>query len=189
MTPLLEMSALSVGYEGPLFEPVDLRLHEGEVVGIWGPNGAGKSTLLKAIAGAAPVLGGRIRRRPGLRLGVQQQHPVRLPEMPLTGREFLRLMRAADGPPPGRLRAALDRRIDRLSGGQFQLLAIWASLAGEADLVLLDEPTNNLDPDSTTALAEILPRLPPRRAVVLVSHERDFIERTCSKRLELGRWT
>lgn len=188
MTPLLELHALSVGYDAPLFEPVDLRLQEGELVGVWGPNGAGKSTLLKAIAGEAPVLGGRIRRRPGLRIGVQQQHPVRLPEMPLTGREFLGLMRAADAPPPGPLRVALDRRIDRLSGGQFQLLAIWASLAGEADVVLLDEPTNNLDPESTADLVDILGRLPAHRAVVLVSHERDFIERTCTRRLELGRW-
>lgn len=188
MSGLLELRSLSVGYERPLFGPVTLSLSEGEVLGIWGPNGVGKSTLLGALAGAAPVLGGEIRRRPGLRIGVQQQQPVRLPEMPLTGREFLRLMRAA-GPPPGRLQSALHRRIDRLSGGQFQLLAIWACLAGEADLVLLDEPTNNLDPESTEVLAELLAGLPAHRAVVLVSHERDFIARTCSRSLELARWT
>ncbi len=88
--------------------------------------------------------------------------------------------------PHPRLRPWLDRRLDRLSGGQFQLLCIWACLIGGADLVMLDEPTNNLDPESESILADMLQQESAQRAVLLVSHERDFIDRACSRILEVG---
>ena len=188
---LLHLKDLVAGYAAPVVGPVSCRLQAGEVVGLWGANGSGKSTLLNAVAGAARVFSGRIERAPGLTLDYQEQRPVRLPIMPLTGRDLLRCAGvAADQRPPGSLGETLNRRLDRLSGGQYQLLSVWAALAGTADLVLLDEPTNNLDPAHERLLAQVLtePRAVggERRAVLLVSHERAFLEDACTRVLEVA---
>jgi zinc transport system ATP-binding protein len=182
---LLRAVDLVAGYGRPVVGPISFGLADGEVVGLQGPNGSGKSTLLKALTGGARVLSGTIERSAGLTLAYQPQHPVRLAEMPLTGREYLRYADAVHQPAPSRLARWLARRLDTLSGGQFQLLAIWAHLASAADVVLLDEPTNNLDPASVAILTEILHGEIDRRAVLLVSHEAPFLARACSRVLEI----
>ena len=187
---LLQLEDLVAGYAAPIVGPVSCRIRAGEVVGLWGANGSGKSTLLNAIAGAARIFSGRIERAAGLTLDYQEQRPVRLPAMPLTGRDLLRCAGvAADRLPPGSLGVHLGRRLDRLSGGQYQLLCVWAALAGTADLVLLDEPTNNLDPEHERLLAAVLSERRAvggeRRAVLLVSHERAFLENACTQVLEV----
>lgn len=187
---LVHAEGLVVGYGQPVLGPLDLTVARGEVVGVWGPNGVGKSTLLKAIAGSARVFAGRLERSPDLRLAYQTQQPHRPAEVPLTGAELL----ASSGvraEPPARLAEWLGQRVDALSGGQFQLLTVWANLAGGADLVLLDEPSNNLDPTSMGLLAELLGGMDAEltsRAlpgVLLVSHERDFLERISHRVLEV----
>jgi ATPase subunit of ABC transporter with duplicated ATPase domains len=189
MSALLKTKNLVVGYREPILGPLSFTLTRGEIVGLWGPNGSGKSTLLKAIIGAAQILGGSVERAVGLALSYQQQRPVRLAEMPITAFELLRVMRAHQVEPPVRMRNWLSMRTDRLSGGQYQLLSIWACLACGADLVLLDEPTNNLDPRSTQYLVEILQTQSEQRGVLLVSHEHEFLERVCTRLLEIGTWT
>ena len=186
--PLLRLDALVVGYTRPVIGPVSLRLARGEVLGLWGPNGTGKSTLLKAVGRSARVFSGSIELRPGAVLAHLDQQPVRLPAMPVTGRE---LLRAAGARPevlettlPDVLAPLLKRRIDRLSGGQYQLLWIWSALATGADLILLDEPTNNLDPANRAALIEILACERHGRGVLIVSHDHDFLECVCSRLLE-----
>ena len=184
--PLVTAEEAVLGYAEPVLGPVTFRLEPGEVLGVWGPNGAGKSTLLRAIAGTARVLRGRLALAPGLGIAYQTQRPVRLAEMPLTGREFLRFAGGIHAGVPERLRPWLERRVDRLSGGQFQLLNIWACLASGADLVLLDEPSNNLDPEGVALLAKLLSRPEGHGAVLLVSHEAPFLERVATRRLEVG---
>lgn len=182
---LLRLEDVRAGYTRPVVGPVSLTIASGEILGLWGANGSGKSTLLKAIANAAPLFSGRIRRAPDLRVAYQEQQPARLTLMPLTGRDLLRAAAAADPPPP--LQRFLRGRLDQLSGGQFQLLMVWAALAGEAHLVMLDEPTNNLDPSAEQLLADLLQGHQDRnRGVLLVSHEREFLERVCTRRLDLS---
>jgi zinc transport system ATP-binding protein len=183
---LLLAEALTVGYAGPVVGPISFSVARGEVVGIWGANGSGKTTLLNAIGNGARIFGGRLDKAPGLSVAYQEQQPVRLREMPLNGRDFLRFAQAGREAVPERLRAWLDWRMDRLSGGQFQLLSVWALLATTTDLVLLDEPTNNLDPQGERILAEILVAEQGRRAALLVSHERDFLEKACSRVLVIA---
>jgi zinc transport system ATP-binding protein len=157
------------------------------VVGIWGANGSGKSTLLAAIAGQAHRFGGRLRLTPGVGIAVQPQAPVRLDPLPVAGRELLAVAGAdpqAAGLPPT-LAALLPQRLDRISGGQHQLLCVWAVLAGSAGLVLLDEPTNNLDPTHTALLGHMLAARRADRAVLLVSHERPFLDANCTRVLIL----
>ncbi|RKT43105.1 ATP-binding cassette domain-containing protein [Thiocapsa rosea] len=195
--PLLRVEGLVAGYGRPVVGPVSLDVAPGDVVGLWGPNGCGKSTLLNAIADRADLLAGRILRMPGLVIAYQAQQPVRLPSMPVTGRELLRCADASLHDMPLAIDAVLRQRIDRLSGGQYQLLCVWAAIAGRADLILLDEPTNNLDPTREALLIEMLtpsrlarrdasgaqPR--PDRGVLVVSHERRFLEDACSRMIEI----
>ena len=183
---LVTAEEVVVGYARPVLGPLTFRVAPGDVVGVWGPNGAGKSTLLKALAGTARVLSGRLNVSREGRIAYQSQQPVRLPEMPLTGRELLAYLGADASTAPQRLQGWLDQRMDRLSGGQFQLLTIWVCLGGSADLVLLDEPSNNLDPEGVEALADILAARRGREAVLVVSHEAPFLERVATRRLEVG---
>lgn len=188
--PLLRLDALVAGYTRPVVGPVSLTLARGEVLGLWGPNGTGKSTLLKAIGRSARVFSGRIELQLGATLAHLDQQPVQLPAMPVTGRE---LLRAAGARPewlartrtrPDVLVPLLKRRIDRLSGGQYQRLWIWSALATGADLVLLDEPTNNLDPANRAALIEILTQERDGCGMLIVSHDHDFLECVCSRLFE-----
>ncbi|MGD2119682.1 MAG: ATP-binding cassette domain-containing protein [Chromatiales bacterium] len=183
---LLRVDGLVTGYAKPVIGPLSFVIEPGEVVGLWGDNGCGKSTLLRAIAGKARVFAGDIRRRPRLTLTWQMQQPVRLEEMPFNGHDYLRYAQADRERPPARLSTWLDRRIDSLSGGQFQLLAVWAMLGGSADLVLLDEPTNNLDPEGQQTLAQILKVKQDERAVLLVSHERGFLDQACNRVIDIA---
>ncbi len=183
--PLLAVEGLTAGYGEPVVGPLSFSVAPGEVVGIWGPNGCGKSTLLHALAGGVRVFAGRAAVSPGLTIGYLEQRPHRPQEMPLTGRELLAFA-GVRRPPPERLAGWLDRRIDRLSGGQYQLLSVWAVLGGESRLVLIDEPTNNLDPQAEGLLIEMLAAQDARRAVLVVSHEHDFLDRACQRVLDLG---
>lgn len=184
--PLLVASGLVAGYSQPVIGPLSFSVLPGEVVGLWGANGCGKSTLLRAIAGEARIFAGSLERLPGSSLRWQMQQPIRLDEMPLDGHDYLRCAQAEREAPPARLTPWLHRRVDTLSGGQFQLLAVWSMLGGSADLVLLDEPTNNLDPGSEQLLAEMLCSEHGHRAALVVSHERQFLEQACSRVLEIG---
>jgi zinc transport system ATP-binding protein len=181
MAPLLQVDGLRAGYQRPVVGPLSFEVHSGEVLGVWGANGTGKSTLLNAIARGARVFSGEIRRAPGLTLAYQEQQPVRLDAMPLKGMDLLRAAGAngVQAPPP--LAPLLKQRIDRLSGGQYQLLCVWCALAAPADLVLLDEPTNNLDPETESLLARVLGSQRGRRAVLVVSHEAAFLRAACSR--------
>ncbi len=184
--PLLELREIVVGYHAPVVGPVDLTIAPGEIVGLNGPNGAGKSTLLGAITGTARIFAGTVHRHGQLRIAHHRQRPERPSELPLRGRELLALMQADASGGPNWLTARLDRPVDELSGGQFQFLQTWACLRSPANLVLLDEPTNNLDGAGIAQLSAWLQSLHPTRAVMLVSHESDFLRQHCTRLVELA---
>lgn len=178
---MLTLVAAVAGYAAPVSPPATFAVARGEVVGLAGPNGIGKSTLLKAVLGAAALFAGRIERAPGARIGYLSQQPVRLPELPLSGRELLAMLGADRLAPPARLAEKLKRRIDRLSGGEYQLLMLWATLAGEGELILLDEPTNNLDAGHIRTAADEIAAARAQRATLVVSHDRIFLEAVCTR--------
>lgn len=184
--PLLQCRDLTAGYAGPVVGPATFDLHAGEVVGLYGSNGSGKSTILGAITGAIRIFSGEVIKSPGLRVAHHRQKPERPGQLPLTGHELLRLTGAPPEQAPDFLRELLAVRLDRLSGGQFQLIQIWACLGGPVDLVLLDEPTNNLDPAAMKTLADMLRRGAEGRAVLLVSHEHDFLDAACRRVIRLS---
>ena len=186
MSALFSIDALTAGYARPVVGPISLQLAAGEVLGIIGPNGCGKSTLLSALTGSARVFSGRIDKRPGLRLSLQQQQPPLSEGVPFNGGELLQLTGASpEGLPPW-LAARLAERLDRLSGGQLQFLYLWACLQAPADAVLLDEPTNNLDPEGVIFLESALRRRAAEgTGLLLVSHDARFVDADCDRTVRL----
>ncbi|MGW0230023.1 alpha/beta fold hydrolase [Actinopolymorpha singaporensis] len=185
---------------------VDFTVRRGEVVGLLGPNGAGKTTCLRILlglvrptAGEALVFGHRVGAgAPVLsRVGALVEGPGFLPD--LTGRANLELFWQATGRPPGdahldevlaiaALGPALNRKVRTYSHGMRQRLAIAQAMLGLPDLLILDEPTDGLDPPQIATLRRTLRAYTAGgRAVLVSSHLLAEVERTCSHVVVLHR--
>lgn len=182
---LLRLNNISVGYQQPILANVSLQLEAGEVLGLLGSNGCGKSTLFKMLCGEAQCFAGTWQLAPNTQISLQKQHPVRLANFPLSVKEYLALMHANSQTMPPRLDALLNKRVDSLSGGQFQLLSIWACLASPSQVILLDEPTNNLDPLGVSLLIELLQQRRAEQGIMLISHDKDFVTATTSRQIDV----
>lgn len=187
-------------YPGPLraVDGVDLEVHAGEMIAIIGPNGAGKSTLLSLFAGMLEPVSGRVflggrelgdssPRERAQQVAIVPQYLDRLPEVHVN--DFVLGGRYSHLGAFGRhrehdreaVRAALDacdagdlgeRLLTRISGGQRQRVLIARALAQEAPVLLVDEPTNSLDPEHQLAVFELLARQTCEgRAVLVVTHD------------------
>jgi zinc transport system ATP-binding protein len=183
---LLVLERLEAGYDRPVVGPVSFAIAPGEIVALCGPNGAGKTTLLNAIGGSARVFGGSLRKPATVRVAHQHQSALPLQDVPLCGRELLALTRADSEALPEAMKPLLRRKLADLSGGQLQFLQVWACLTAPVDLVLLDEPTNNVDQAGIGRLEDAIRRVRRDRAVLLVSHDRRFIEALGARILEIG---
>jgi branched-chain amino acid transport system ATP-binding protein len=196
---MLDIADLRAGYGRiPILNGVSLSVGEGEFVGVLGHNGMGKTTLLKAIMGYLPATGGRIGfagidvthaapyRRARLGLGYVPQGREIFPG--LTVLDNLRMGCVGKGADEKetitpilddfpRLKPLLDRPGGALSGGEQQLLAIARCLCGGPRLLLLDEPTEGIQPSIIDEIVETLQRLRDRTALtmVLVEQNLDFI--------------
>lgn len=184
---LLSVSQLTAGYAGPVVGPVSFSLERGEILGLVGPNGCGKSTLLSALLGTVRIFSGEAVRAAGLAVTLQTQAQPEVGGVPLTGAELLSLTGADAVGLPSWLSDRLDERLDQLSGGQRQFLHLWACLQAPGDVVLLDEPTNNLDPDGIVHLASALrARAADGAGLIVVSHDAEFVASVCSRLVPLG---
>jgi ABC-2 type transport system ATP-binding protein len=177
---------------------LDLEVLPGECFGLLGPNGAGKTTTIEILEGLSrpdegevEVLGRNWRSHEHElreRLGVSLQES-RLPEK-LTVFETLELFRSfyERGRDPELLLADLsleekrDARVGKLSGGQRQRLAVACALAGDPEILFLDEPTTGLDPQSRLQLWERVSALKAAgRTVLLTTHYMEEAERLCDR--------
>ena len=181
MSRLIEARGLQVAYGAapPVLHHVDFHLDAGEIVTIVGPNGSGKSTLLRALLGMIVPGAGTVTRAAGLRLGYVPQTLHLDANLPLSVARFLRLNRALDGGQVAALLARVgapglqDRALATLSGGQFQRVLLARALAGDPQVLVLDEPTKGLDQPGTAAFYRLIEEV--RRqigcAVLSVSHD------------------
>ena len=186
MEALLRLDQLLTGWAGPLVGPVSLTVNRGEVVGLCGPNGVGKSTVLAAIAGTARQFAGQCWLAQDCRVVLQTQHQPPLHGLPLNGHELLALTGAPPDGLPDWIGDKLHQRLDRLSGGQRQYLALWAVLNSPADVILLDEPSNNLDAAGSRHLAAAIRQRAQRGAgILLVSHEVELLNAACDQCVNL----
>ncbi len=181
---VIELSDVSFAHpdSAPLFENVDLALDPRERLGIVGANGTGKSTLLDVLAGRRTPTGGTVKQGSTAVVELFDQR----------GRDLdpnMRVWQAVvgDAPKPdwhdiGLMESfwfdsdAQYAPIELLSGGERRRLQLLTSLARKPNVLLLDEPTNDLDLDTLRVLEDFLEGFPG--AVVVVSHDRAFLERT-----------
>lgn len=185
--PVLRVQALSLASApgaSPLLEGLDLELHPGERLAVTGPSGSGKSLLLEAVAGWVPPLAGEIVVAGGVRIGLAGQRPhlfqgtladnLRLagdcpPADLLAAAEAAQVLRFARQLPGG-LDAAVGERGFGLSGGEARRVALARALLRRPGLLLLDEPTAFLDPQTEAALLEALSRHAAGCAVLVATH-------------------
>jgi ABC-type Mn2+/Zn2+ transport system ATPase subunit len=176
----------------------------GEFVALVGSNGSGKTTLVRGLLGLIPPLGGRVERAPELRLGYVPQRETLDPLYPLSGFDVTLLGACRDLPfwRPARreeregARAALEavratpfagRRYGHLSGGQRQRVLIARALATKPSLLLLDEPTAGVDPETEKAIVELLLALrrEHRLAIWMVTHQLQAVTGRVDRTLRL----
>ncbi|WP_225832023.1 CocE/NonD family hydrolase [Streptomyces sp. NK08204] len=185
---------------------LSFRVERGQVLGLLGPNGAGKTTTLRMLMGLITPDGGEIRVfghaiRPGApvlsRVGAFVEGAGFLPH--LSGRENLELYWRATGRPPedARLDEALEiaglgdalaRAVRTYSQGMRQRLAIAQAMLGLPDLLILDEPTNGLDPPQIREMREVMIRYAAGgRTVIVSSHLLAEVEQSCTHLVVMDR--
>ncbi len=178
---------------------VSFRVERGQVVGLLGPNGAGKTTVLRMVMGLIRPTSGTVRVfgqvvTPGApvlaRLGAFVEGAGFLPH--LSGRDNLRLYWAATGRSRPEadvetaleiagLGASVDRRVRTYSQGMRQRLAIAQAMLGLPEVLVLDEPTNGLDPPQIAEMRSVLRRYAATgRTVIVSSHLLSEVEQTCT---------
>ncbi len=178
----------------PLIEGLSLTLSPGMRLGILGPNGSGKTTLLRILAGDVAVDSGTVARADGLRMVYLDQQREQI-DVTLTLRRALapdgdqvvycdRLLHVATWAKRFLFPAEqLDMPVARLSGGERARVAIAQLMLRPADVLILDEPTNDLDIPTLEVLEESLLEFPG--AVVLVTHDRFLFDRVSTVVLAL----
>jgi zinc transport system ATP-binding protein len=197
-TAAITVEDVTYAYDGrPAVEDVSLSVEEGEFLGLVGPNGSGKTTLLKLMLGLASPDSGRIELfgepveefDEGERIGYVSQHSTgRERTMPITVREVVTMgryphtrfgwLRSHDHEMVDEalervgITDLADRRVNTLSGGQKQRAFIARTLASEADLLALDEPTVGVDADSRDDFYDLLDELNDQGiTIVLIEHD------------------
>ena len=194
---LLSLEGLDSGYgKSRICQGVDLRVDDGELVCLLGRNGVGKSTLMRAIIGLLPSTAGRIvfdgqdiTRLPEYqraRLGIAYVPQGRLVFGRLTVAENLRSGTVIGGrrlaPSYAAdvldyfpiLRDRLGQRAGTMSGGEQQMLAIARALAGKPRLLLLDEPSEGIQPSIVQSIREILRRIQQERKLAMLLVEQNL---------------
>ncbi len=166
-----------------ILDHVDMAVHRREIVTLIGPNGAGKSTLVKAALGLERLDAGTVTRAAGLTIGYQPQKLSLDVTLPLSVRRFLTLTMRA---PEAALRGALaevgvpqlmDASVHHLSGGEWQRVMLARTILRRPDLLVLDEPTQNVDMTGAVEMYQIIARLRDSIGcgVLMVSHDLNVV--------------
>jgi ATP-binding cassette subfamily F protein uup len=188
---VIEAREISKSYAGrAIVRPLSMRLARGDRLGLIGPNGAGKTTLLNMLIGALEPDGGEVRLGANLEIAsLDQKRETLKPGWTLKDA----LTRGAgdqvevNGEPRHVMSWMKDflfephqanTPVEVLSGGERARVALARALSAPSNLLVLDEPTNDLDLETLDLLQELIADYPG--TVLLVSHDRDFLDRTCT---------
>lgn len=192
---LLTAKGISKNYTGRnLFTEADFSIEERDKVGIVGINGTGKSTLLRILAGEEEADAGEVTKGNRVYIRYLPQNPEFLEDMTVydyvvtanqsgegewsaagDGKAMLNQLGFGDG----------SGLLGHLSGGQRKLAALAAALTAPCDILLLDEPTNHLNSDKILWLENTLKQR--KGALVMVTHDRYFLDRVCNRIVEIDR--
>jgi zinc transport system ATP-binding protein len=201
--------AFSYGSE-PVLENVNFHVHQGEFIALVGPNGAGKSTILKLLLGLEQPGKGTIQvlgqnpQESRSRIGYVPQHAEYDKSFPISVYEVIRMGRLH----PSRrrwnqvdelaVRRAMEqveiqdlarRPYSALSGGQRRRVLVARALAAEPDILVLDEPTANMDAESEERLFKTLGRLKGNTTILIVTHDTEFVSALTDRVLCIGERT
>lgn len=187
--PFLDVQNLTKTFGAQvLFKDISFSVAEGQKVGLIAKNGTGKSTLLSILTGKEDYDSGSVVYSNGIKVGYLEQSPKFDPEESvleacfnhdgqeekiLKAKQILTQLRITD----------LSQPMKQLSGGQQKRVALANILINEPDMLILDEPTNHLDIDMTEWLEGFISR--GNRTLLMVTHDRFFLDRVCSVILEL----
>jgi len=197
--PLVETRGLTKRYGSRItaVRELDLTVERGEVYGFLGPNGAGKTTTLRMLLGLIRPTSGEARvldEEPGSPAGLEKigalvESPAFYPY--LSGRDNLRVMARYSGAPRSRIAEVLDQvelsgrakdKFKKYSLGMKQRLGVAAALLKDPELLILDEPTNGLDPKGMADMRGLIRRLGKGdRTVLLSSHLLGEVEQICDR--------
>ncbi len=187
--PILKLDDILLTFGGtPLLAGAGLQVEPGDRICLVGRNGSGKSTLMKIAAGLVEPPSGEIFRHPSVTIRYLHRRPIS------TASIRSRPMRSRPGPGDDPYRVAYllqhlgltgEEEPTRLSGGEARRAALARVLAPEPDILLLDEPTNHLDLPTIEWLEDELVR--SRSALVLISHDRRFLEKVSTATVWLDR--
>jgi ABC transport system ATP-binding/permease protein len=190
---VVDLLDVSAGYDGTeVLHDVEWRIAPGERTGILGVNGAGKSTLLGLVTGDVPPAAGTVRRGKTVRIAALGQHlgelgehlhePVRVIIERLRTSYVIGTGSKAQELTPGMLlerlgfsAAQLSTPVKDLSGGQQRRLQLLLILLDQPNVLILDEPTNDMDTDMLAVIEDLLDSWPG--TLLVVSHDRYFLER------------
>ncbi|VIO71483.1 putative ABC transporter ATP-binding protein YxlF [Bradyrhizobium ivorense] len=201
--PAISASNVSKRY-GPVsaLEGLTLDVHAGEVFGLLGPNGSGKTTFMRLLAGYLLPSAGRLMVAGHDVVGdsiAVRRHIGYVPEAaPLYRQmrvgEFLAFMARLRGVPERDVKGAVERIVDRLalsavadkptralSKGYRQRTALAQALVHDPDILILDEPTNGLDPRQIIEMRQLIRSLAGRHTVLISSHILSEVEKTCDR--------
>lgn len=193
-----ELDDLSVSYDGThnVLESIDWLIGPGDRYGILGENGAGKSTLLAAMIGKVHPTHGRVKMGRSVRLGILSQHmdvladkdDWRLSEVLSSHKQYFLVDGKQTSSEQLAERLGFSRRdfptyVKSLSGGQRRRLALLCVLMAEPNVLVLDEPGNDLDTDMLTVVEDLLDSWPG--TLILVSHDRYLMERVTDDQFAL----
>jgi len=196
--PVVETRSLTKCY-GPrvvAVDQLDLKVRRGETYGLLGPNGAGKTTTLRMLLGLVRPTSGTsmvLGRPPGdpeglARIGAIVESPAFYPF--LSGRDNLRAVARRAGVPDARVEEVLRAvqltprakdRFGKYSLGMKQRLGVAAALLKDPELLILDEPSNGLDPAGQADMRDLIRRLGSGRTIILSSHDLSEVERLCNR--------
>ena len=189
---LLSAQNISKTYmERKVLDQVSFFLNEGDKVGIVGINGTGKSTLLRILAGAEEADSGTVVRTGGVRISYLPQIPAFAPHGSVLEQVMLHLPEDLKEAKVFEAKSILgklgisdvQKDIGTLSGGERRRAGIAAALIQPSDVLLLDEPTNHIDHETVQLLEEQLKKY--RGAIVMVTHDRYFLNRITRKIVEV----
>lgn len=191
----------------PVLENVHFHIHRGEFIALVGPNGAGKSTILKLLLGLEMPVRGRIEvlgkapQEARERIGYIPQHADHDPSFPITVREVVRMgrlkgfkrFRPIDEEAVDRALATVEvyelasRAFQTLSGGQRRRVLVARALAAEPEILVMDEPTTNMDAESEARLFKTLGNLKGSTTILIVTHDTEFVSALTDRVLCVGK--
>ena len=208
MTAMIEVTGLSKRYrERVAVEDLTFTVPEGEILGFLGPNGAGKSTTMKILTGYLPASGGTVKvagfdvfEEPyevKRRIGYLPETPPLYPEMTVRG--YLKFVASIKGVRRGQMAAELervahatgvadvmDRLIQNLSKGYRQRVGVAQALLADPPVLILDEPTEGLDPNQRADVRQLIKGLSGKHTVILSTHLLSEVTVTCERVLILN---